>query len=269
MITASIVVYHTPWSELEKVLGCVMRSPIDKLWVIDHGDDKALIENLRDYPFAEYVPHPNLGYGSGHNVALRRAIKDGALYHAVLNPDIWWKDPVIEELAAYMDLHEDVAQMMPKIFYPDGSLQYQCKLLPRPIDLILRGFLPKKFGIKMRRRFQLEDWSYDAIANIPYLNGCFMFFRVAALKEVGLFDERFFMYPEDIDITRRLHQHYLTLFYPFVSITHVLASESKRNSKLRKIHIINMIKYFNKWGWIFDKFRCQANRRLLQELNLK
>ncbi len=262
MTTASIIAYHTPWEELEQVIGCAECSPIDKLWIIDHGDDDRLPELLKIHPICEYVRHPNLGYGSGHNVAMRRAIELGATYHAVLNPDIWWTDPVIEELVAYMDSHPDVAQMMPKIFYPDGSLQYQCKMLPRPIDLILRGFLPKKIGAKMRRRFQLEDWSYDEILNVPYLNGCFMFFRVEALHKVGMFDERFFMYPEDIDITRRMHEHYLTLFYPNVSITHVLASESKRNSRLRRIHITNMIKYFNKWGWLFDAKRRLYNRQL-------
>ena len=56
--------------------------------------------------------------------------------------------------------------------------------------------------------------------NVPYLQGSFMFLRTKALKEVGLFYERFFMYPEDIDITRRMHKKYKTIFYPEVSIHH-------------------------------------------------
>lgn len=94
-----------------------------------------------------------------------------------------------------------------------------------------------------------------------------MFFRVEALKDVGLFDERFFMYPEDIDITRRMHAKYRTMFYPFVSIVHAHAAASKTNKKMLKIHILNMIKYFNKWGWLFDKERKQFNAQLQREIS--
>ena len=105
--------------------------------------------------------------------------------------------------------------------------------------------------------------------NVPYLSGCFMFFRVAALEEVGMFDERFFMYPEDIDITRRMHEQYKTIFYPYASIIHAHAAASKTSSKMLKIHITNMVKYFNKWGWFFDRKRRMINKQLLKELNYR
>ena len=89
-----------------------------------------------------------------------------------------------------------------------------------------------------------------------------------ALKEVGLFDERFFMYPEDIDLTRRLHQRYQTLFYPEVSITHNHQKASYHSMRMLWIHCINMIRYFNKWGWIWDKERERINERVLQESNV-
>ena len=97
-------------------------------------------------------------------------------------------------------------------------------------------------------KFQLRFSGYDKIMNIPYLSGCFMFFRISVLQQIGLFDERFFMYPEDIDITRRIHEKYKTIFYPDVSIIHAHAAASRSNAKMLKIHIINIIKYFNKWG---------------------
>ncbi len=266
MTTASIVTYHTRWDELEHVLQCIERSPIDKLWIVDHGNDIHLPHLLEDHPVAEYLSHPNLGYGSGHNVALKKAMELGSDYHIVMNSDLWWTEPVIEELADYMDHHPDVGLMMPMIYYPNGKIQYQCKFIPTPLDLILRGFTPDRFMRKHKGKFQLENWSYDRILNVPYLNGCFMFLRISVLREIGLFDERFFMYPEDIDLSRRIHEKYLTLFYPYVSITHVLASESKHNKALRRIHITNMIKYFNKWGWIFDSKRRKANRQLREAI---
>lgn len=73
------------------------------------------------------------------------------------------------------------------------------------------------------------------------------------------------MYPEDIDLTRRIHEHYLTIFYPEATITHVYGVASRKSLRMFMIHTINMIRYFNKWGWIFDSKRRFYNQRLLQE----
>jgi GT2 family glycosyltransferase len=77
------------------------------------------------------------------------------------------------------------------------------------------------------------------------------------------------LYPEDIDITRRMHEKYKTMFYPDVQIIHAHAAESKKNIRMLLIHIINMIKYFNKWGWVFDKKRRQINKTVLNDLKYK
>ena len=78
--------------------------------------------------------------------------------------------------------------------------------------------------------------------NIPYHQGSFMFFRTACFHIVGLFDERFFMYPEDIDITRRMHKHYKTMFWPGVTIVHAHRAASYKSKKMLIIHMKNMIK---------------------------
>lgn len=268
MVTASIVTYYTKSNDLMKLIQCVDKSKIDKLFIVDHTPETNKIE----YPplnYIVYIRHDNLGYGSGHNVAIKKAIELNANYHVVLNPDIYWDGNVIEELARFMDKHQDVGQIMPKVFYPNGDLQYLCKMVPTPMDLIFKRFLPGKLTEKRLHKFQLRFSGYDKIMNVPYLSGCFMFFRVSALKNIGLFDERFFMYPEDIDITRRMHEKYKTVFYPYVSIVHAHAAASKTNKKMLKIHILNMIKYFNKWGWIFDSKRRKFNKQLLEELKYK
>ena len=93
-----------------------------------------------------------------------------------------------------------------------------------------------------------------------------MFLRVSALQSEGLFDERFFMYMEDVDITRRLHVKYKTLFYPAVSIYHRFSRLSYHKWRLSLIHMISVVKYFNKWGWIYDSGRRRYNKRLLKDL---
>lgn len=267
MITASIVTYHTDLKDLGQVFNCVLQSSIDKLYLVDNSSEDSIKDFVKQYPIVEYISNLNNGYGAGHNIAIKKAIDNNAAYHVVLNSDIYWTGNVIEELKNYLDKNNDVGQIMPKVFYPDGRLQYLCKLVPSPMDLIFKRFLPAKWTEKRLYKFQLRFTGYDKIMNVPYLSGCFMFFRVSALKEVGLFDERFFMYPEDIDITRRMHAKYKTIFYPFVSIVHAHAAASKTSKKMLKVHIVNMIKYFNKWGWIFDGQRKQFNRQLLKELN--
>ena len=99
-----------------------------------------------------------------------------------------------------------------------------------------------------------------------------MLFRVSALSRIGLFDERFFMYPEDIDISRRIVANFDTQFVPDATVTHLHAAESKRNFRMFLIHVWNMILYFNKWGWFIDKERQALNLsciRQLEKISLK
>ena len=96
--------------------------------------------------------------------------------------------------------------------------------------------------------------------------GCFMFLRMSAINNIGMFDENIFMYTEDIDLTRRIHKKYKTMFWPEVTIVHAHKRSSYKNKKLLKIHIKSAIKYFNKWGWIFDSERRKWNKEVLNEL---
>lgn len=271
MISASIVTYNTDRAELAKVLQCTADSSVGKIYVVDNSPT----DSLRDFvvpisPKIEYIfGQGNVGYGSAHNIAIKLAIDGGATYHVVINPDIYFEQCTIETLADYMDANPDVGQVMPKIVYPDGRLQYVCKMVPTPSDLIFKRFLPSSLTKKSLERFQLKFTGYDRKMNVPYLSGCFMFFRVSALQRVGLFDERFFMYPEDIDITRRMHAHYETMYNPVITVIHAHAAASKTSKRMLWIHISNMVKYFNKWGWIFDKERAQTNKKLLKELGYK
>ena len=267
MITASIVTHNANHIDLSRVIDCVMRSSIKLLFIIDNSPNDELRSFVKDNPRIIYIFSQNLGYGAGHNIGIKKAIELDADFHAVLNPDIYWENDIIESIEKYMDSNLDVGQVMPKVFYPNGDLQYLCKMCPSPIDLIFKRFLPKSLTRSRLEKFQLKQTGYSKQMNVPYLSGCFMFFRVKALKEIGLFDERFFMYPEDIDITRRMHAKYRTMFLPDVSIIHAHAAASKTNKKMLLVHIKNMIKYFNKWGWFFDKQRKEFNKQLLKEIS--
>lgn len=84
----------------------------------------------------------NNGFGAGHNYIMKQYDKMGK-YHLVLNPDIEFSKGVLESLFSYME-KTDVGNIMPKVTYPDGEIQYLCKLLPSPKDWIIRRFIPIK-----------------------------------------------------------------------------------------------------------------------------
>jgi GT2 family glycosyltransferase len=268
LISASIVLYNSNIDELMKVINSYDPDKNRLLYLIDNSSVRTDVDSiLIDSKYIHYYfTGKNIGYGSGHNIAIRMALKANTKYHVVLNPDLEFTPEVIDKIAEFMDTDATVAQVMPKVLNQQREIQYLCKLLPTPLDLFFKRFLPKKLAEISLAKYQLKFADYNSQMNVPYLSGCFMFFRTSAFKIVGLFDERFFMYPEDIDITRRMHKVYKTIYYPEVSIVHTHQAESYKSKKMLKVHIINMVKYFNKWGWFFDYERRIINTKVLKAL---
>ena len=267
MITASIVAFHTKHDELKRLLDCALTGYIDRLFIIDNPSNDELRDFVKDNYKVNYIHSLNLGYGSGHNVAIRKSIEMGADYHVVLNPDIYWNDNVIERLCEFMDANSDCGLVMPKIVYPSGETQHLCKLLPSPMDLIGRRFIPiKSYQKKHDYQYELHWTGYDSIMEVPSLSGCFMFMRCSVLKHVGGFDERYFMYAEDLDLCRRIGEVSRTMFYPNVVVVHEYEKGSYKSGKLLKYHVSSIVKYFNKWGWIFDRKRIEKNRSCIEQL---
>lgn len=270
IITASIVTYKTDHDELLQCIDSMRKNGISLIYISDNSPNDELKDFCSQLDGVEYIfNNANIGYGSGHNVAIRRAQRINAEYHLVINSDVYFDKGVIDKITAYMERNKDVAQVQPNVIYPDGRMQYACRLIPTPANLIFRRFLPKRMVEGMNHRYMLKFWDHKQEADIPYHQGSFMFFRTKCFEVVGLFDERFFMYPEDIDITRRMHRHYRTMFLPEVTIVHAHRAASYKSRKMLKIHTLNMIKYFTKWGWFFDKERTEWNRKLLSELGYK
>lgn len=261
MLNASIVLYNHTVAEITPLIDTLRKSGVvSEVFLLDNSPVK--LNGFETLAVNYIFNGKNLGYGAAHNIALVKSIEQNVPYHLVVNPDISFDFAILSQLIGFMDKNTDIGHLMPKVYYPDGKIQYLCKLIPTPFDLIFRRFLPQSWTMKRRMKFEMRASGYDKIMDVPYLSGCFMLLRTNALKDVGLFDERFFMYPEDIDLTRRIHLKYRTVFYPEVSIVHHHAQSSYFNFKMLLVHTFNMIKYFNKWGWIFDKQRREINNKL-------
>lgn len=267
VLTISIVLYRTPPSQLRRCIASLENYDGNLyLYFIDNSP----IDYLRDkislnFPYSYIHVPSNPGFGAGHNIAIREAQQLGSAYHLILNADVYFDRDVLSPMLDYMDDNQKVGHMMPKVLNPDGTVQRLCKLVPTPADLLFRRLLGRKKNESRNSNFELKFSGYDKIMFVPYLSGCFMLLRQSALKKVGLFDERYFMYPEDIDLTRRIAMHYETLFFPAVAVTHQHGAASYKSLKMLFIHIFNICKYFNKWGWIFDKDRDRLNLKTLDQ----
>ena len=266
-LSVSIVVYKTNENVLFRCMNSILNSKLKiHLDVIDNSPSDRLRDICKQVNANYVFNRRNRGYGAGHNIAMQRTILEDVKYHLILNPDIYFQDDVLNCLCDFMDNHPDIGLVMPKILYPDGSIQYLCKLLPAPIDLIRRRFLARKCFSKKDRLYELRFADYNRTMDVPYLSGCFMFIRTEVVSRVGLFDERFFMYLEDVDLSRRMHVHSRTVYYPEVSVYHEYEKGSYKNRKLLRYHIVSAFKYFNKWGCFYDPERKKVNQKCLKEL---
>jgi len=259
-ISCSIVSYHNPPEQIADALRSAAATPGMAITLVDNSSDDKLSVVARQFG-ARYIHRPdNPGFGAAHNFAIRDALAEGADYHLVLNPDVLFGAEVIPALHTYMEAHPDIGLIMPDIRYPDGSRQHLCKLLPHPADLFARRFFPGLYRLSGREEnYELRSSGYDRIMDVPALSGCFMFLRTSVLKKVGCFDERFFMYLEDVDLSRRVGQQARTVYYPVVSVTHAYQKGSYKSRSLLSHHVRSAVRYFNKWGWFFDAERAAVN----------
>lgn len=271
VISSSIVLYKNNETVLKAAISSFLKItfPDVILYLIDNSPTDEL-RDIFDDSRVIYIHNPsNPGFGAAHNIALKLAIEQGSKYHLILNPDVYYAEGVLEELTDYLEKNTDIGNIMPKVLYPNNEIQRLCKLLPTPYDWIGRRFNPfKKMVEKRNDLFELRFTGYDRIMDVPYLSGCFMYLRISALNEIGLFDEGIFMYGEETDLCRRLiDAGYRTVFYPRVYIYHHFEKGSHKSWRLTKIGMQSAIYYFNKWGWFFDRKRRLINKDILRKIN--
>jgi GT2 family glycosyltransferase len=270
MISASIVVYKNKPDVLSRTVESYLRATRNgPLYIIDNSPTNEARSICRHPRIVYHFNAANMGYGKGHNFALSKSI-DNSKYHLVLNPDVYFEPHVLDELLSYLERNNDVGLIMPNVVYPNGLLQPLCKLLPTPHRMLVRRFLPilKNTVAKINHEYEMQFTHYNKITEAPFLSGCFMLLRTEALRVAGLFDEKFFLYFEDTDLSRRIHQHFKTIFYPDVSIQHIHERGSHKEFRLFWHSIKSGIQYFNKWGWFTDAEREKINRKILIRFNV-
>ena len=224
-----------------------------ELVIVDNSQTQALKSSLTDLPLKYHFSEGNSGYGRGHNKALEICSK--SRYHVVINPDIIIAPSTIESLSAFLDENPDVGMACPKILNSDGTIQHLNKRYPTVFDLFLRRFLPKFLVSLFRKRldrYEMKDKGYDSLYDVEAMSGAFMFCRTDVLRNLEGFDPRYFMYFEDFDLGRKFQElGFRTVYFPYASVTHLWERAAHKKLKITFVFIVNMFRYFNKWGWRF------------------
>ncbi len=267
-VTASATLYGATMNEINRLVDTLLQArSVREIYLIDNSPRGRRAERIAvrlNSPRVHYIrPHRNLGFGRGHNLALDK-ILTVSKYHLVANLDTYFESSAVDALADYMDGHPGVGAVTPRIINRDGSLQALPRLLPRPMDVIGRRFFPKTAWAQERsKQYEMSTSDFDREMDVAFVSGSFMFLRCEALRHVGVFDSRFFLYGEDLDLSRRLAARYRTVYLPHISVTH----EWQRSNHKTAVGTLRaaraMTSYFNKWGWTRDAERDAINARIL------
>lgn len=249
-ITGSIVLFKESLTDLHKTIDSFMQiESSKKLFLIDNTPNK-FFQYVFVHEHIEYIPvEENIGFGAAHNKIIPK-IENYATYHLILNPDVFFKKGVIENLILQLEKDKTVGMIAPKVLFPSGKHQYSCRRYPSILELIIRrfSFLKPIFRkVIFNGEYRMNDLSKPFFAD--YLTGCFQLYKTADFVKVNGFDERYFLYMEDVDICKKIDAiGKRKLYYPETEIVHVLKQGSSKNLKLFFFHISSAIKYFLKWG---------------------
>lgn len=184
----------------------------------------------------------NMGFGHGHNQIINRLKSD---FHLILNADVEFNEDSLTPLVKYLQENKDTVMISPEIRNTDGSIQYLPKRFPK-LKYILSSTVP--IFAKYRTVYTRSDENLKQPTTMDVCTGCFMLCRTKELREVGGFDEGFFLYFEDLDLALRMRRFGNVIYFPGTHVTHRWFRGPRRSKKLFAIQIKSMIRFYQKWG---------------------
>ena len=270
----AIVSYYSPPAELSRALDSLIHAiaalkaglvgnegcPFAEIVLVDNSEDSqlhlnqfsGLSESLSelDTELRLIQGQGNVGYGAAHNLALASS---GALFHLIMNPDVVVAEDSLRIGIDYLQHNPGVAVVSPAAQDSSGAKQYLCKQYPSLLNFFLRGFMPGFIQALFRRklsRYEMRSLPEDEPSTgIPIVSGCFMLSRTDALNEVNGFDERYFLYFEDFDLSMRLNKHHKLAYLPRMRIVHDGGNAAGKGSRHIGMFIRSGRHFFNSWGW--------------------
>ncbi len=213
-----------------------------------------ILENTYDIISYNYITkNENLGFAKANNISL---LNSSSKYHLIINHDVMLERDNLLRLLDYMESNPDTDIVTPKVYdwIDENTLtttqQFLIKRHPSVFQLFLRGFAPKflkKIFSSTLSSYECKDLDFSITqTNLEIVSGCFMFCRTESLKKVGGFDENFFLYFEDFDLSKRISRKD---YFPEAVIYHRGGNASKKGWLHRKLFIQSAYQFFRKHGW--------------------
>ena len=228
------------------ILECTAVTISRKIYIVDNSTQENSLKELEEeYPEVIYLnPGKNLGFGAGHNYVLSRLDSN---YHAIVNPDIILTEDSLSILMDFME-KKGCGMAVPKMTDAKGELQAAYRRELTVFDMGIRMFLSSHF--KKRQAYHtMQDMDYGKPFPVPFAQGSFLVIRRELFQKMGGFDERYFMYMEDADLCRQVNGCSSLWYCPDTTVIHKWERASHKDKKLMKIHMVSMVRYFQKWGW--------------------
>ncbi|MGK2959501.1 MAG: glycosyltransferase family 2 protein [Acidimicrobiales bacterium] len=220
---AAVVISYNVSGLLIACIDSLRSDGVEHIVVVDNASSDGSVEAIRTHdPLVEVISlDRNLGFAAAAN---RGVAKTTTPYVAVLNPDLLLEAPVCKVLVETLASDPGLGLVGPRIRTPDGALYPSVRTFPDLIDAAGHAFLYFLWPTNpFSRRYRMLDWDHELPADVDWVAGTFMMARRSAWDEIGGFDEDFFMYLEDVDLCRRLHDAGWRVGYePGASVIHVI-----------------------------------------------
>lgn len=250
------VVYHPSDEEVNDLIGCLQQLPDEIAYSILINDHKIgePAERLESGSSLTLRFTENLGYGRAVNRGVRAmsCLKSSPQWIGAFNTDLQWSSGTLEAILRWLDSNPDVVLAVPQITDGLGTPQKLCKRDPTVLALFSRRFWPDSLKPGCVRRYDdrylMSDYDQNTIYEVPYLSGCCMFIQRKAFVYVGGFDENYFLYLEDADLTRKLRVLGRCVHLPIATVQHGWGRGSHRSWRLTLTTIHSAWIYFRKWG---------------------
>ena len=224
--------------------------------VIDNGSSDGIEAMMKEnFPDIKFIQTgKNLGFAAGNNIGIKEAKGKHVL---ILNPDVTVLNGSIEKMLKFMEANPEIGIVGPKLINPDGSYQISCRTFQTPKLILYRrtplGRLP--FAKKQLEKHLMLDFDHSSAREVDWFLGACMLINKECLDKMGLFDERFFIYFEDMDLCRRFWMNGYKVYYlAEAEMVHLFERASANDSwnflklnKLTRLHIASGIKYFVKY----------------------
>ena len=248
-VSACIVLYHAD-NDVFRAVQSVMDSELSvDLFIADNSPECDTASRIQSqWPDTIVLPQEgNIGFGRANNAVLPHLT---SRYHLLVNPDVSFPPDLIGRMVSWMDQHPEAAVLTPRVFFPDGTEQFLPKKQPT-IRYLLGGKL-ERFGEPFRsyrKEYTLNGANITLPTPVGFATGCFLMIRTALFQELGGFDDRFFLYQEDSDLSRRVMEKGQIIYHPDMQITHAWHRENTKTLKGTLRQVQSIVKFFRKWGW--------------------